>query len=188
VTRTGAILAVTFAFAAAATVSAATSKKPAALRLGDVVDVLGTRIACDATVGTVSLKGKRLVGCYVVDDKGAPAVGSYAPALAVDGEIVIVKVSAKAPVVFRRTLASATSPAGRYLKATVGSRFALVGTDLACGVTRGERGITASCFKLTRGTRTANTYGFAIANRVVTILRVDAAHRPHTLYARPEPD
>jgi hypothetical protein len=187
VRRFSAIVGAALAVGVAATAPAATSKKPVALRLGDVVDVLDTRIACDATVGTVSLKGKRLVGCYVVDDRGAPAAGSYAPALAVDGEIVIVKVSAKATVVFRRTLASARSRAGRYLKATVGSRFALTGTDLSCGVTRGERGITASCFELTKGTRTANTYGFAIANRLVSILTVDAQHRPHTLYTRPEP-
>jgi hypothetical protein len=187
VRRPAVVGAAALAVAVVATAPAATSKKPVPLRLGDVIDVLDTRIACEATVGTVTLKGKRLVGCYVVDDKGAPAVGSYAPALAVDGEIVIVKVAKRPSVVFRRTLESVSSSRGRYLKAAVGASFALAGTDLGCGVTRGEHGITASCFELTSGRRSANTYGFAIANHLVTILRVDAAHRPHTVYTQAEP-
>jgi hypothetical protein len=184
----GAIVAAAFAAAVCAAAPAATSKKPVPLTVNDLIDVLDTRIACEATVGTVNLKGKKLVGCYLVDEKGAPAIGSFAPALAVDGEIVIVKVAKKPPVVFGRTLASAgTVRAGRYLMATVGSTFALAGTDLHCGVTRGERGIAASCFKVTAGRRSANTYGFAITNGAVSILRVDASHRPHTVHVQPEP-
>ncbi len=158
------------------------------LKLSDLIEVVGTHIAGQATVGTKSLKGKKLIGCFLFTDKGKPAIGSYAPALAADGEIVIVKVSKKAPVVYRRTLSSAGSTAkGRYFKAKVGDSFALRGTDLGCAVQKTTGILNISCFKFAASGGKPNTYGFAITDKFVVIVKFDRAHNSHSIYSKAQP-
>jgi hypothetical protein len=168
--------------------TAATPTAVTRLKLGDIIEVAGTHIACQATVGTTNLKGKKLIGCLLTTAKGDPALGTYAPALATDGEVVIVKVSKKAPVVYRRTL-SAAGPAakGRAFRAKVGDGFALDGTDLGCAVQKTKGILNISCFKFAASGGKPNTYGFAITDKFVVIVKFDKAHNSRAIYSKAQP-
>lgn len=80
----------------------ARSAKQITIKLGDQLVVAGTSIFCQTQIGKTQLKGKKLIACYKIR-KSAAIVGSYAPALAFDGELAVAKVTAKgAQIVFRR--------------------------------------------------------------------------------------
>ena len=79
--------------------ASAASQKTVQLKIGDAVDLVGTRVACFA----VKSNGKDGIGC-VIWGKDKPLVGSYSVGLAVDGTAVLSKLKAdgSAQQIFKR--------------------------------------------------------------------------------------
>ena len=149
--------------------TSASSTKQIKLKLGDQLVVAGTSVFCQTQIGKTQLKGKKLVACYKIR-KGAAIVGSYAPALAFDGELAVAKVSSKgAQIVFRR------KPTRVHKTYTVNVGDTVVindvdinGAGLSCAVgTSG--GPYIACFLVTRRGGKAGSYSYAISDAAVAI-------------------
>ena len=78
---------------ALATGGSARATKLVVLNVGDVFTLANTHVVCTVQVGQNLLKGKTAVGCSWVQ-RGRPAPGSKAAALAADGEALLVSIDA----------------------------------------------------------------------------------------------
>lgn len=158
------------------------------LRLGDLVDVVGTRIACQVQVSRNVSPGKVVIGCLKVDASGKPAVGSYAVSIAKDGEAtaVLVTKTRQPKVVFRSPAAVAGRSAGtRVVRARVGDVLRLRGSDLGCTVVEDQDGLTAiSCFRFSGIRVRAYSNLIGISDKLVLVSRVDARGKPKILFTR----
>jgi hypothetical protein len=147
------------------------------LKIGDAIDVVGTRIACFA----IKSNGKNGMACVLL--KGStPIVGSYGAGLAVDGTAVLNKIKADgtSDQVFKRKLQAA----GTVYKVKTGDLFGLQITNtvsLGCRVinvtaTNVEavyRGVKVSCWRATATRPLPNTYGVSISDRFAGVFRFD---------------
>jgi hypothetical protein len=152
-----------------------------ALKIGDAVDVVGTKIACYA----IHSSGKDGMACVLL--KGSkPAPGTYGAGLAVDGTAVItfIKANGTATPVFKRRL-QATK---RVYRVHVGDSFGLQITPsvaLGCQVINVTstlvapmyRGLKVSCFRATATHALPNTYGVSISGKVAGWYRIDSKSR-----------
>lgn len=145
------------------------------IRVGDLVDVVGTKVGCfgareDGKVGVV---------CAHLDANG-PIPKTYAVAIRADGNVFAYVITAKRKPkrIFTRAPQVATSPLelqgdGRTIDLGVGKTFALAGTRVACqilnvtsDVPRVFKGIKVGCFKATPG-----GYGIAGSDRFAGIFK-----------------
>jgi len=164
------------------TVSAsAASQKSVQLKLGDAVDVVGTRVACFA----VKSNGKDGVAC-VIWGKGKPLVGSYTVGLAVDGTAVLgkIKPDGSSQQIFKRRLESRSRSAKVY-KLGVGDVFGLQITSkiaLGCKVINVAdpsvgpiyQGVKVSCYRATADNPLPNTLGVSISDKFAGAFQFDA--------------
>lgn len=145
------------------------------IRIGDLVDVVGTKVGCFAA----REDGKVGIVCAHLDRNG-PIPKTYAAAIRSDGAVYGYVISTKREPrrIFGRTPQLATAPlaldgGGRTYQLGVGRTFALAGTRLACqvlNVTSGVpdiyKGIKVGCFKATPG-----GYGIAVSDRFAGIFK-----------------
>jgi hypothetical protein len=145
------------------------------IRVGDLVDVVGTKVGCVAA----REDGKVGIVCAHLDRNG-PIPRTYAAAIRGDGAVYGYVITARREPkrIFSRTVQVAASPLtvggdGRTFSLGTGTTFALAGTRLACqilNVTSGVpdlyRGIKVGCFKATPG-----GYGIAVSDRFAGIFR-----------------
>lgn len=162
------------AFAAPA--GADTAGQIVKLKIGEGFAVAGTHIVCAAQVSKTVLPGKRLIGCAYSTSKG-PVVGTYAVALAVDGDVVVAKVKTDGSpgVVYRRMPAVAGGPAKVY-SVKVNDAVFFTGTNITCWVSASSGGTATSCFRSTaaKGNPLPNTYGVGITDKIAFVVHFDA--------------
>ena len=164
---------------AAALVPAASAapQRSIPLKIGDAIDVVGTRIACFA----IKSNGKNGRACVLL--KGStPIVGSYGAGLAVDGTAVLNKIKADgtADQVFKRRLQAART----VYKVKTGDLFGFQITNtlsLGCrvinvtqtNVAAVYRGVKVSCWRATATQPLPNTYGVSISDKFAGVFRFD---------------
>lgn len=149
------------------------------LKLGDAVDVVGTKIACYA----ITSNKKDGMACVLVGTSGKPVTGSYGAGLAVDGTAVIthLKADGSGDQVFKRKLAASTTVYrvhaddvfGFQISSTVslGCRVINVTSSLAEPV---YQGVKVSCWRATATSPLPNTYGVSISDKMAGVFRFDA--------------
>lgn len=158
--------------------TAASSRGPViTIKLGDQIDVLGTRVLCLAQVGKNLFKGKKLVSCYKLSGSSAQ-IGAYAPALAADGEIGVAKLTKSGgTLVFRRKPAG-LGAANKVIRAKIGDTLALQGTDVACAVSKAATGAPyLSCFTVSASGGKTGSYSFSISDAVVAVTQFTAPNK-----------
>lgn len=154
------------------------------LKVGDTVDVLGTKIACFA----VRASGKDGFGCFEADSKGLIAK-TYGVAIAEDGTVTINRVNADGSTtrVYRHTPRPLLpARAGKYVKLGPGRAFTLSGTSLICEILKITdpavpalyRGTKVACYLARASGPKPNTYGVAVSNRFAGVYRITAAGKP----------
>jgi hypothetical protein len=145
------------------------------IRVGDLVDVVGTKVGCFAARAS----GKVGIVCAHLDRNG-PIPKTYAAAIRVDGAVYgyVITAGREPKRIFERMPQVAESPLvldgdGRTYELGVGKTFALAGTRLACqivnvtsGVAPVYKGIKVGCFRATPG-----GYGIAVSDRFAGIFR-----------------
>ena len=177
------VVALVFAAAQVAGASAA-STKSIPLKIGDAIDVVGTKIACFA----INSNSKDGVGCVLW--KGTkPLTGSYGVGLAVDGTVSLTKLKADgsgAPVFKRKPQSRQTvykAHVGDLFgwqidsKVSLGCRILNVTSTLAAPV---YRGVKVSCFRATATAPLGGTYGVSISDKMAGVFRFDAQGRVTT--------
>lgn len=178
--RYAAVVLVAVVLAAAGAAGAGTTKT-VELKIGDAVDVVGTKIACFA----IRSNGRAGVACVLW--KGSdPAVGSYGVGLAVDGTVSLNRIgrNGTATTIFKRRPAAAH----RVYKLRVGDVFGLQITDeiaLGChvidvtstSVAPVYRGPKVSCWRATATAPLPATDGVSISDKMAGVFRFDAQGR-----------
>jgi hypothetical protein len=151
------------------------------LKVGDAIDVVGTKIACFA----INSSSKDGVACVLLKSS-KPMIGSYGVGLAVDGTVTLNKLKADgtgAPVFKRKPQARHT-----VYKARVGDLFGLQidsTTSLGCRVLNVTstlagpvyRGVKVSCWRATATAPLPGTYGVSISDKMAGVFRFDAQSR-----------
>ncbi len=165
--------------AAFVTVGAAsgTPRSATPLKIGDAVDVVGTKLACFA----IRSNSKDGMAC-VLWANGKAVVGSYGAGLAVDGTAVLthIKADGSGQQVFKRRL----QRSGTVYRASVGDVFGLQissTVSLGCSVLNVTstlvgplyRGIKVSCWRATSTAPLPNTYGVTISDKLAGVFRFD---------------
>jgi hypothetical protein len=177
---TVALLSVALVTVLAVSASAA-SQKNVQLKVGDAVDVLGTRVACFA----VHSNGKDGVGCLIWG-KNKPLVGSYSVGLAVDGTAVLSKIKpdGSAQRIFKRT-PQVHARAAKVYRLTVGDVFGLQITSkiaLGCKVINVAdasvapiyQGVKVTCYRATAASPLPNSLGVSISDKFAGVFGFDA--------------
>lgn len=163
----------------------AASRRTVELRIGDAVDVSGTRIACFA----LSPGGKRGVGCALWA-KGKPVDRSFTVGLAVDGTAILSRLNADGSRfdVFKRRLQGRGASAGKIYRLGIGDLFGLqIDSRVALGcriikVTDADlaaiyRGVKVSCWRATATKPLPRTYGVSISDKFAGVFAFDAKSR-----------
>jgi hypothetical protein len=154
------------------------------LKVGDAIDVVGTKIACFA----INSSAKDGMAC-VLWKSSKPITGSYGVGLAVDGTVTLNRLKADgtgAPVFKRKPQARHT-----VYKARVGDVFGLQidsKVSLGCRVLNvtstlvgaAYRGVKVSCWRATATTPLPGTYGISISDKLAGVFRFDAKGRVTT--------
>jgi hypothetical protein len=155
------------------------------IRTGDTFDVAGTDISCGATVGKHILRDERLITCFKLK-KGRVIAGSYVPAIAENGRVVVARTKADGtagPIVFDRRPAGLDS-ARRQILARPGDQFFLAGTDLACLISSDDAGTYPSCLQAGSGGGLPGTYAFAETVRFVAIVQFQTKKKTKIVFKR----
>ncbi|HVN60673.1 MAG TPA: hypothetical protein VMT59_05385 [Gaiellaceae bacterium] len=161
--------------------ASAASQKSVQLKIGDAVDVLGTRVACFA----VRSSGKDGVGCLLWG-KDKPLAGSYSVGLAVDGTAVLSKIKAdgSSQQIFKRKPA-ARSRAAKVYRVNVGDVFGLQITSkiaLGCKVINVAdasaapvyQGVKVSCYRATAESPLPSSLGVSISDKFAGVFQFDS--------------
>lgn len=180
-----ALVVVALVVAAAQVVGAnAASRKSIPLKVGDAIDVVGTKIACFA----INSSSKDGMAC-VLWKSSKPMTGSYGVGLAVDGTVTLNKLKADgtgAPVFKRKPQARHTVYKARVgdlfglqidSKTTLGYRVLNVTSTLVGPV---YRGVKVSCWRATTTAPLPGTYGVSISDKMAGVFRFDAKGRVTT--------
>jgi len=154
----------------AAPSAGAQAQKRFEIKVGDTVDIVGTKVACFAVRADNGIG----IGCFKATAKGL-IPGTYGAGLATDGRIAVQKVNAKGEPakVWSRKL---SSRGARYLKANYGDVFHLQESRVYCDVVKvlpSESklpGIKVGCY-LAAKAPLVKSYGFAISDRYLGIFR-----------------
>jgi hypothetical protein len=165
--------------------STAASNRTVELKMGDAVDVAGTRIACFA----LRTGGKNGMAC-VLWAKNKPLTGSYGVGLTTDGTAVLNKVKADGSSlkIFKRRLASVGAVKSKVYRLGVGSLFGLqIDARLALGcrvinvkdssLAAFYRGVKVSCWRATATEPLPRTYGVSISDKFAGVFAFDAKSR-----------
>lgn len=163
------------------------SARTVEIRVGDAVDVTGTRILC-AGVESSGVKG---VACLLANAKGF-IPGTFGAALGEDGRVAVHKVDAKGePQRIYRKLASR---AGRTFKLGVGDAFYVKGTPVACEIINATkvpaayRGIKVTCYIGTETGFKPSSLGVSVSDKFAGVFRIDKNARVSTdLFERRQP-
>lgn len=161
--------------------ASAESRKSIPLKVGDAIDVVGTKIACFA----ITSNSKDGIAC-VPWKSSKPVTGSFGAGLAVDGSVTLTKIKADgtgAPVFKRKPQARHT-----VYKAGVGDLFGWQidsQVSLGCRVLNVTstlvgplyRGVKVSCWRATATTPLPGTYGVSISDKMAGVFRFDAKGR-----------
>ncbi len=163
------------------------SARTVEIRLGDTVDVAGTKLLCVAAESS-GIKG---IGCYEANAKGF-VPGTFGAALGEDGRVSAHKIDAKGQP--QRIFRKLASRSGRYLKLTVGDVFYLKGTRVACEIANPQdvpaayRGVKVGCYIGTATGVKPLTYGIAISDRYAGIFRMSKDGKSSTdVFERRQP-
>ena len=162
--------------------ASAASQKTVQLKIGDAVDVVGTRVACFA----VKSNGKDGVGC-VIWGNSKPLPGSYSVGLAVDGTAVLSKLKpdGSAQQIFKRKPAASGRAAGKVYRLGAGDVFGLQITSkiaLGCKVINVAdasvapvyQGVKVSCYRATAESPLPNSLGVSISDKFAGVFQFDA--------------
>lgn len=174
----------------------AASERTVLLRIGDAVDVAGTKVACFA----IESNGKDGVAC-VLWGKNTARAGTYGVGLAVDGTAVLnrIKADGTSRRIFKRKL-QGRERAGKTYRARVGDLFGLqisAARSLGCKVIDVKsrnlaplyRGVKVSCWRATTRSALPNTYGVTISDKLAGVYRYDGKGRPSKdVVLRRQPD
>ncbi len=163
------------------------SARTVEIRLGDTVDVAGTKLLCVAAESS-GIKG---IGCYEANAKGF-VPGTYGAALGEDGRVAVHKVNAKGqPVRIYRKLASR---AGRTFKLRAGDAFYAQGTRVACEIINAKnvpaayRGIKVTCYIGTGTGFKPSSLGVSVSDKFAGVFRIDKNARVSSdLFVRRQP-
>jgi hypothetical protein len=153
----------------------AAAAKRITLQIGDSVEVAGTDIGCETAVGTKVLKGQKLITCFKLR-RGLVPGGSYVPALAANGRIVVVRAKADGSagdVVFDRR-PSAVGARPKPILARPGDQLFLAGTSIACVISSDDAGTYPSCLLAREGTGRPGSLAFAETVRFVAVVRFNS--------------
>ncbi len=148
------------------------SARTVEIRLGDTVDVAGTKLLCLAAESS----GVKGIGCYEANAKGF-IPGTYGAALGEDGRVSVHKIDAKGTP--QRIFRKLASRGGRYLKLGVGDVFYLKGTRVACelanvrDVPAAYRGIKVGCYIGTTTGFKPLSYGIAVSDKYAGVFRMN---------------
>ena len=162
-----------------ATSAAAAPTRSIPLKIGDVVDVVGTPVVC------VAITSNHKDGIACVLWKGSkPMVGAYGVGLAVDGtaEIEKLKADGSSETIFKRKLQSVRA---KLYKARVGDLFGFqVSDSLSIGcevinvtstaVAPEYRGIKVTCLRSNGTTSVPNSYYVSISAKIAGVAKFDA--------------
>ena len=164
--------------------ASAASRKSIPLKVGDAIDVVGTKIACFA----INSNAKDGIACVLW--RGSKAMTqSYGVGLAVEGTVTLTKIKTDgtgAPVFKRKPQSRQT-----VYKAGVGDLFGWQidnNVSLGCRVLNVTstlvgavyRGVKVSCWRATATTPLAGTYGISISDKMAGVFRFDAKGRVTT--------
>ncbi|HET7568022.1 MAG TPA: hypothetical protein VFJ91_08540 [Gaiellaceae bacterium] len=176
-----ALLAVAAAAAALPAAGGAGNPSLTRLRIGDAVDVLGTRIACFA----ITSNSKDGIACLLW--KGGKVLpSSFGVGLAVDGTAVVNRIDAKGnstKVWKKRLPASRGAASGKVYKIGVGGGFGIpVSSEVVLGcevlnvtstaVEPLYRGVKVSCWPATATKAVPNRYGVSISDRFAGVFKI----------------
>ena len=162
----------------AATAAAGAPTKSIELKIGDAVDVVGTKVACFA----INSNGRDGVACVLWKGSKA-AVGTYGVGMAVDGTVSLNRVNkdgSGTPVFKRRP-----SAAHAVYKVGVGDGFGLqISSSVALGckvinvtstlVAPVYRGPKVSCWRATATAPLPGTYGVSVSDKMAGVFRFDS--------------
>ena len=161
--------------------ASAASQKSVQLKIGDAVDVVGTRVACFA----VKSSGKDGVGCLIWG-KDKPLAGSYSVGLAVDGTAVLstIKADGSTQQIFKRKPA-VRGRAAKVYRVNVGDLFGLQITStiaLGCKVIKVAdasvapvyQGVKVSCYRATAESPLPDSLGVSISDKFAGVFQFDA--------------
>jgi hypothetical protein len=175
--------------AALALPAAAGAASVVTLRVNDEFGVKKSHILCAVQISKSLLPGKKLVICFYVpkDPTKGPVPGTYAVALATNGEAVLAKVGASGQITIVKKLGGKPGPSqgplernGKLFKVAVGAALAVKSSAIRCGVTTQEFGgkkqaKTVGCFKVgTNGKPRPNSYGIGITDGGAFLVHFDA--------------
>ena len=151
------------------------------LKIGDAVDVVGTRVACFA----VNSSGKDGVGC-VIWGKDKPLPGSYTVGLAVDGTAALSQVNAdgSSQRIFKRK-PQVLGRAAKVYRLGVGDVFGLqISSKIALGckvinvadasVGPVYQGVKVTCYRATADSPLPNSLGVSISDKFAGVFQFDA--------------
>ena len=153
----------------------------AVLKVGDLVDVLDTKVGCFAVTG----EGKKGIVCALLNANG-PIPRTYAAAIRADGRVYgyVIKANGEPKEVFERAPQAvggglALERAGRDIPGRPGQRFGLAGTSVLCEIVRVRsgpavyRGIKAGCYRSTPG-----GFGIAVSDTFAGVFRFRTNGQP----------
>ena len=161
--------------------STAATQRTVVLKIGDAVDVAGTKVACFAMTSS----GKNGMACLLWGN-GKPLVQTYGVGLAVDGTAVVKKIKAdgSSTDIFKRRLKRAS----KVYRLGVGNTFGFaINQRVALGcrvlnITNRSlapvyRGVKVSCWRATATKPLPHTYGISISNKFAGVFAFDAKSR-----------
>jgi hypothetical protein len=166
--------------------AAARQARRITLKIGDVVVVAGTDLACQTQIGQHVIKGQKLVTCFKVKGSGL-APNSYIVALGVNGQVAVAKIAANgvisSPVFDRKPAVLGTG--SRVISAHDGDELLLVGTDLGCKINDDASGIYPACLLATATGGVPGSYAFTETARFAAVLRFDqSGKKPRLVFRR----
>ncbi len=172
----------TVAAAVAASLASAASGSRAAfigVRADDVLDVVGTKVAC-------ALQKDGVLCFHTRDGKFIPR--TFGAALNIDRRAVIFRVNPSGePKVVARRPQAAGGAAGRVVKLRAGQVARLKGTRLDCAVVRSEGKPTIYCSNDDAVGPIPGTHAILLNDEVATIGRVEKTRRTTIVVLRRQP-
>lgn len=155
---------------------AARGERVVRLRIGDLIDVSGTQVACQVVVSGALSPGRSSVSCLKEDARGRPLPRSYAVTLTASGAVEAYRFTAARrprPVYRHKAAIGAQS---RYITARPGDVLLVPDSDIVCSVRKPPGAQTyAVCFRANqKGLERPGSYTILCSDRLAAILHVAA--------------
>ena len=167
----------------------ARDEKVVKLRVGDLIDVAGTQIACQIVVSGALSPGRTSVSCLKEGAQGLPVAGSYAVTLTATGAVEAYMFTKKRQVkpVYRHKAGLGVQ--SRYITARPGDLMLVPNSDIVCGV-RKPSGAQAYvvCFRAnSKGLQRTGSYTILCSDRLVAILHIARDGSPRQVFEHSNP-